>query len=467
MKKWIAFLSVLVLSFSACAVQSEKVEASVKEDIVQEVEMEEQSVLSRIQNSVNLKHESIVFKDMNIDKFLRNPLEETEFDPYLPNMEKSAEYDAQTTLNTQQLEEDVEYLFQNLKDTYGLYDYFGGEVRFDEAKRAVLSDLRGESFTAEQLEQSLLKNLSFVKDGHFLINRKYGVKKQIPFFFREVVFTEIEGKYYNADGKIVESIDGYTLESIMKTSLSEDGKLIYYPVLLKECGDTKQAFGKEQYVCEEKLTVNYSDGTVDVLSAEPFNMYHESTGENYQVEQYDNVSVLKVEELVDNGKRQLESLMTQWKQTEIQVLDLRSCIGGSTAAAKAMLSAYTGQSLPSDTITLDAWKGLVKDKDEKITIENDETLVILTGKCTSSAAEDVIAMVCQLSNTIVIGENTNGCRYGGGFQRVLPNSGIVISAMLNQIYVPCADNYEELCGFYPDIWVPANEINTILAHLLP
>uniref|UniRef100_UPI003FEE9E2C S41 family peptidase n=1 Tax=Roseburia sp. TaxID=2049040 RepID=UPI003FEE9E2C len=63
--------------------------------------------------------------------------------------------------------EDLNCLFTNLKELYGMYDYFG-DTKFKAAKQAVEERLEQE-FDFDTALAALKEELSFVKDGHFYI----------------------------------------------------------------------------------------------------------------------------------------------------------------------------------------------------------------------------------------------------------------------------------------------------------
>ena len=66
---------------------------------------------------------------------------------------------------------DVEILFDELKNSYGAYDYFGEEA-FLNAKQAILEKAHTD-YDFETLESFMIEEFSkFIKDGHFSINGK-------------------------------------------------------------------------------------------------------------------------------------------------------------------------------------------------------------------------------------------------------------------------------------------------------
>lgn len=65
--------------------------------------------------------------------------------------------------------EDLICLFQNIKEVYGMYDYFGAD-KFETAYENTISYLDNEShFDFERALQFLKNELGFIKDGHFFI----------------------------------------------------------------------------------------------------------------------------------------------------------------------------------------------------------------------------------------------------------------------------------------------------------
>ncbi|SBW04822.1 exported hypothetical protein [uncultured Eubacteriales bacterium] len=76
-------------------------------------------------------------------------------------------------VDSSQLVEDVDVLFQLLKETYGAYFYFGGGQTFDTAKQQILDEvhlLQDSEITPRAIESLLATHLSsIIKDSHFVI----------------------------------------------------------------------------------------------------------------------------------------------------------------------------------------------------------------------------------------------------------------------------------------------------------
>ena len=184
-----------------------------------------------------------------------------------------SEYDAAKELNPEEAEEDVNYLFDAFYYDFAFYDYFGGHAVFDQAKAEILQELQAKnSLTCKDLQEILVKHLTFIKDGHFNIDQNFPAEKEIPFFFRQVTFVKTDSGYQDSKGKTVVSVDGHPdLDALFKRSISKEGYLVYYPVLLKEAKFDGTEWDK--HVCDEQLTVHYADGSTDVLTADTWSQY--------------------------------------------------------------------------------------------------------------------------------------------------------------------------------------------------
>ena len=71
-----------------------------------------------------------------------------------------------TSVSKEEFCSDIEVLFDELKNSYGGYDYFGEDV-FLNAKHAILEKANTE-YDFETLESFMIEAFSkFIKDGHF------------------------------------------------------------------------------------------------------------------------------------------------------------------------------------------------------------------------------------------------------------------------------------------------------------
>ena len=214
-----------------------------------------QPTMEELLAEVNAEHQAVDKGIMNASQYVGDLVDQDLRWSYYPK-ENTAEYDSEKILTQQQAIEDVTYLFDAFHDCYGPYEYFGGAEVFDAVEETIKAELQTkETLIAADLEQILLENLAFIKDGHFSINMKRANPTKIPFFFHEVAFVKTEEGYQAINGRKLESVEGYdNLDELMKRSISQEGKLVYYPVLLKDC-DFWEAL-KSPQTCDERNSLS-------------------------------------------------------------------------------------------------------------------------------------------------------------------------------------------------------------------
>ena len=89
------------------------------------------------------------------------------------------------------------------------------------------------------------------------------------------------------------------------------------------------------------------------------------------------------------------------------------------------------------------------------------------GKYTASASEIFIDCSHNLENVLLIGENTNGALRSDAGEVYLPNSQCRVNVGEGTLSIFSENsNFEELRGFYPDIWVPAGEAEQAAINLI-
>ena len=384
-----------------------------------------------------------------------------------------SEYNAEKELTVEEAKEDVNYLFDALYYDYALYDYFGGHAVFDQAKADTLQEVQSrDSLTCEDLQKILVSHLTFIKDGHFNINQDYPSEKDIPFFFRQVMFVKTDSGYQNANGKVVASVDNYPdLDELFKRSISEQGYLVYYPVLLKPAPFDGTEW--EKHTCDETLTVHYTDGSTDTLTADAWSQYYKDLpkGQNTDLRQTDGIPVFQFNSFDGSFLQEVNAAAAQMSDAAISMLDLRSNIGGYEEVAHQWINRYSRQRVFSTGVRYSVLSAsLVASPSTSKTprASNDNILILLSGKCSASSAEITLDLSYNLDNSLIIGENTNGSMIGNAGHIELPNSKCSVTMTASTVYLTPdgSDYFEELRGFFPDIWVPAKEAETLAAKLM-
>lgn len=435
----------------------------------------ENLTFEELMEEVNAKHQEVEAVDVNVSDYIGDLVDDEQRNQYYLNNTQE-KYDPEKVLTQQQAIEDVIYLFDAFHDCYGPYEYFGGTKVFDAAEEKIKEELqKKESIKSADFEQLLLQQLRFVKDGHFKINMKFPNPTKFPFFFRETAFQKTERGYQTTDGKQVKSMEGYeNLDEIMKRSLSKEGELVYYPVLLKAC-DFWDALETPQ-TCDESLTVHYTNGESEELEAEPYQMYTEMDIEhpekNKMVRTWEDGEIPVFQFNMFDEKHR-DSILTgakKLREAPVSILDLRSNTGGNGGIPGEWMERYTQKSVSGHKTVIDTKEGIeTEDSDTKETwVENDKMLIIFVGKYSASASEWLLDLAYNVENVLIVGENTSGAIIGMTSKISLPNSACQVDIGSGKVSLfPEDEGYmEEFRGVYPDIWVPAGEAEDLVLRFL-
>lgn len=447
-----AILSLSILCLSGCS----SVENLTFEELMEEV---------------NAKHQEVEPVDVDISDYIGDLVDDEQRNQYYLNNTQE-KYDPEKVLAQQEAMEDVTYLFDAFHDCYGPYEYFGGAKVFDEAEDKIKGELqKQESIKSADFEQLLLQELRFVKDAHFGINMQRTNPVKIPFFFRETAFQKTKNGYQTTEGKQVKSVEGYeNLDEIMKRSLSKEGELVYYPVLLKDY-DFWDAFETPQ-TCDETLTVHYTNGESEELEAEPYQIYTEMDIEhpekNKVVRAWEDGEIPVFQFNMFDEKHR-DSILTgakKLREAPISILDLRSNTGGNGGIPGEWMERYTQKSVSGHKTVIDTKEGIkIEDSDtEETWVEHDKMLIILVGKYSASASEWLLDLAYNVENVLIVGENTSGAIIGMTSKISLPNSACQVDIGSGKVSLfPEDEGYmEEFRGVYPDIWVPAGEAEELI-----
>lgn len=424
-----------------------------------------QPTMEELLAEVNAEHQEVEKSTIDISQYVGDLVDEDLRWSYYPE-ENTAGYDPEKNLTQQQAIEDVTYLFDAFHDCYGPYEYFGGAEVFDAAEEAIKTELQTkETLTAADLERLLLENLTFIQDGHFSINNKSSYVIKIPFFFREVAFVKTEEGYQTTDGRKVESVAGYDqLDELMKRSISPEGELVYYPVRLEKRPSAEEEQGYSEAAA---LTVHYQGGEEQTLTAEPFQMYYQDQEENLLIEYNGEIPVVRLRNFVDEGQRKMRTFMRELEKHQPVIVDLRSNKGGYPRDLESFIIYFAGENIPGNYLTMDTWDASLYTTQEDVFWPNDRLIIVLTGKKSASSAELFVDTMHNLENVLIIGENTSGTILSSSERKQLPNSKIIATMGRTTIHLfPGEDYFEELRGFYPDIWVPAAEAEELTLKLI-
>ena len=384
-------------------------------------------------------------------------------------------YDPDLLLSQEQMEEDVGHLFEAIYACYGNYDRMGGKVAFDKAEQSILEECAQKApLRAEDFQKLLLSNLGFVKDSHFTINGVDTNPSQIAFFFRETTFCKTENGYAAKDGQAVASVEGYDdLDALFRRSISPEGEIVYYPVLLKDCLST-DAYDAAQ-ICTDALTVHYTDGSTQVLQCEPYTLSDFlKTAEPDaipEVSEEGDLPICRIYSFMRTNEpewqEQAQKGAELLKNSKVGILDMSFNSGGYGDATMDWLKEYAGTAVPTNALHFDGFSNSQQTDSRDLWIENENVLIILTSKRTASSGEWLVDAANNLENVLIIGENTSGSMVGDAISIPLENSNLKIGMGMSQSFIPSENDYfEEYRGLYPDLWVPAGEAEELAVKLI-
>lgn len=432
-----------------------------------------QPTLEELMAEVNAAHKAVTRENIDVTPYLRKtPVQTAEESPYFAKTEFEP-CNGNAVLTSEKAKADVELLFAAFYDCYTLYDYFGGEKAFGEAEQQILNACdEKKTMTVSELQDIMGESLSFIQDGHFFINDEHTALLQYPFFYRQTVFDKTETGYQTADGRQVSSVEGCDdLDELFKRSMTQDGQLCYYPVLLRTRNDATvrtDADGTTIYELDETLKIYYADGSAEELTAELYRTFQ--SDESTECRMDGDIPVFQFDSFPGEKADEFLAGADFLKDAPIAAVDLRANKGGYTTFLPEWFQRYCGKIIgqnPNGT-RIDAYTGEIENSNQMSWISrHDEILIVLTSKNTASSAEGFLDAAMKLNNTLCIGENTLGCQMGGINQMQLPNSKICIGMSAGGwIMVEPAGYYEECRGYLPDIWVPAAEAEELAVKLM-
>ena len=427
-----------------------------------------QPTLDELLAEVNAEHQAIDNDGLKSEFIWRKPVDESgepvsasEINSYFTDIADLESFDPNLVLTQEQMIEDVTYLFDAIYSCYGNYDRMGGRAAFDAAEQAILEECaQYSSLRAEEFQKLLVPHFAFVKDAHFQIQNQSPNSHRYSFFFREVAFYEDDGQYITADRKTVASVDGYAdLSQLFKRSISPEGEIVYYPVLLKD-----------STTCDETLIVHYTNGSTQTLTAEPFQRYNERIEGDAVTEYHKDgeIPVFTIDSCYDGVMDEITAGAIMVARYPVGIVDIRANMGGSDSVSETWLRqyTYTNHQMFRNQFLMDVFSGSTGYEDGWV--ENDRVLIVLTSKNVASAAETFVDMAHNVENVLFIGENTWGAQVTSAAYHVwLPNSKCVVTMGHGLFVVPQDwDYYKELRGYEPDLWVPADEAEELAVKLM-
>jgi hypothetical protein len=413
---------------------------------------------------------------------------EMELDPRIPPF-----------VSAEKAAEDVERLFYLLENGYSGYGYFLNVGNFDEAKADILQGLRRRPiWNSEELSSLIRGHLSFLRDRHLEIGRKK-YSSHLDFWYDTgFEFRENSGEYFftsEATEYSVVSINGDSPDGYVFPSLNADGGIMF-------------RMGVLSYSSPKPLELRAKNGQearqwkIKLSRSQPrySGIYEEKT--------VGGVPVVRIRSFGDHPKEYIDAFLasaSRFKGAPCLIVDVRGNGGGNEAWPKQWITRFTGRQpervqvfteLISETAMIgrsnsyaralhnvpelsqqgypakvEEFRGYAESLDEgefepywwpyvvpePQEISSPTTLIVLVDAYVYSSGEVFISYLHQVENVVLVGENSGGAlTYGQMSHHRLPNSQMLV-ALPTSLNVFVDLEYREEKGFFPDLWVPAED----------
>ena len=415
------------------------------------------------------------------------------------------------TLSKEQALEDAEYLFRLLKYVYAGYGYYGGDKVFDQAKEKVINTInKDDKISIEELNKIFLKNLSFIKDGHFVIgNTNVNREHVLNYYCNQDI--EIRknnnGYYYLVDNekRYIKAINSdKEIEKYLKLSINEDGVLVYYIGLLQNDANATD-------LLQIEYEINSKINKEDIQLTKVLQEVHEDATA-FEQKMVEGIPVLTVRLFFDKideiSLKHFSESGLDLKNEKVIIIDLRGNQGGSSMwgefwfenytdvvpntgmssaeryskfylydmkafqengfesyfnDVESLLKKYNEPKLNEEmnswveemnqTIKNKAYDTWEVDSPKGEWVNNENIIFVLIDKGIASSSEDFVNMLRTLDNVIFVGSNTSGCsEIGNVSKKFLPNSNILLY-FGGELFINKNIESVDGVGYEPDLWL--------------
>lgn len=454
-------------------------------------------------NEINDKHRAIIKPVFDLESFeakyvcVKEPRELSLGKPQAP--------ETAGKLSVDQMKWDACILMRNLRTAYSLYDYYGGDKKFD----AVLTEMEAAIERNGEMEASkfagLLRSvLDFIDDRHFSVGGASYSPFTITAFYRDTAFGKKDGKYINLEtGLAVEQVDGVQdLDSLFHLSISDDYQLVYYPIVQSQISYYELYEKARDGIREEKaaaLHITYIDGSKQTLTGvKDYRGLIPTVSVKADIHESNGIPVLRTTAFDGSVQAALmQEFVENYGRHASLVVDLRVNKGGYARDVWQWFESYTNHitSGNSFNVHLGSLKSLysllsypdktamearrdfqeIGDKyvimdgmDDEFIDNPDRLLIVLMGKSTASSAELFIDYGYNVENVLFVGDASGGALINNLYYSSvkLPYSYIPVSMGDTVRVFPDEAYFCEGRGFLPDIWVPSTEAEDLICGFL-
>lgn len=455
-----------------------------------------------ILTEINARHEAVAKPIFVWEEFEAKFVREKETREF--KLEKSRGSEKSGYLSVEQMKRDAYVLIHTLRTGYSMYDFYGGDTKFDAVLKEieVAVDSIGE-MTPQTFCNLLRRQLSFIDDRHFTIGGLNFAPVIVTAFYREEAFGKTDGKYFNLrTGQEVKSVDGWPeLNSLFRLSLSDDCQLVYYPVVQKSVPflELHERYNSGvRMEAADTLKVTYNDNSTQTIPGfmDYRGLYDTSSDANIHITK--GIPVFTTTAFDDSvQKNKMRQFADSYDHNSSIIVDLRGNSGGNATGVFQWFKHYTNHAVNGNSYTVyfgsmrDLYSNLsyseksaleendncqvindtyvLMEASEDIFINNpNRLLVVLMSKSTASAAEIFVDCGHNIENVIFVGDASCGALSNNSFyfSVKLPHSYIPFSIGKYARVFPGEEYFREGRGFLPDIWVPSVDAEELICGYL-
>lgn len=401
-----------------------------------------------------------------------------------------------TSISKEQAIEDINFLFDILRNNYGLYTYLGGNSKFLSAKENIIKRIDSNIISKSDFYNVLIERLNFINDNHFSLNynsqdaRKLGDKSYFYILDKEEYYKDDSGFFINEKNKkkyIVSINDDSYVEKYMNLSVSDKGEIIYKVGTLLTPDNDRESI-REKASFDINISYEFENNIVTDKKTLIRANYLLNSNETFSIDVDNDIPILSLRSfsLDEDKKNKFLQSAFELKKYKVNILDLRGNGGGDGTLVVEWLEnrfgfrpvgnskkiglnrfLFNGE-LPSEedfvggnnlfNLEFKDDYYYSKDIDKEELYDNNSLIFILTDINQGSAGEMFIEYIKNYENVILVGTNTSGTIQGGsyGIDFKLPNSEIHFD-FGQWLYLYDKEYFRESVGYKPDIWVNGND----------
>lgn len=416
-------------------------------------------------------------EEVNALKPLQKPRREIrdfEFTSLLQSPKKTS----RPAYTKEELDEDIDVMFDLFENFYAAYTMFGGRETFDEVKQKIKSQVTG-NMSKGEFSQIVVKELKVFSDGHMHFEGRDVYENDNIFMAEGVFIGKKEEEFYLRDESGVYRIEEPDeIRPYLKHTIDEKGRLSYALVgkvpiekdhsqLLPGEVSISDRLGKQRDLkLEWKLLEGGYRGGMPYLS--------EETKNGVLIQR--NTRVYEDSVSYETLRSEFEQYGQRASAQPAMILDLRGNPGGSVELivlwSKAFLKAETSKNMvvgvdksqyrhvemfkehhteeELKAIFNDGWKTLGEMGGWTVQPKN---ILILSDKDVASSGEKLIFLLRQMDKTLVIGTPTAGVSFCvNPVDFYLPNTGSHLRFGLHLYFSEKISDDSE-SAIEPDLWV--------------